>query len=304
MRALLLFLLPFTAAADLTLSLSLGTNDLFTLQVTGDACQLRMELVGGKVWDYASSPHTPNTGTSGSNGNGGTTATAITFTALAPPQTISGDIDGSGLTAVRASCDGGEVVSLSGSGSSWSGTVSTTPPRTGPVRLSWTMPDAYTDGSPLTVAEIAHIELAWAREAVHVQTAPALQRWAVASPATSVELMVPEGTWHFAARTVTTNAEQSDWTLAVMGDVGAEPESPEGLEIFIPLQNAVTVEEFAYMIVQSRDSLVLLPVASVPLGTPCLGTMGANGLHVVPREAVTFPGSVQPELVLARCSAD
>ena len=59
----------------------------------------------------------------------------------------------------------------------------------------------------------------------------------------------------------------------------------------------------AYGISQSADRLVTYPVGTVAADTACDGTMQANGLYLVPREAVSWAGSVEPLVVLASCIA-
>ena len=57
----------------------------------------------------------------------------------------------------------------------------------------------------------------------------------------------------------------------------------------------------AYTLVKETDQFVFLPVGTIPVGTLCDSTQRANDLNVVPRIAVTFTGSVQPVVVLAKC---
>lgn len=79
------------------------------------------------------------------------------------------------------------------------------------------------------------------------------------------------------------------------GDCSSPPNPPENLAVS-------SANLTAYGIVQSRDRVVLLPVGSVAAGTSCLPMQVLNRF-VVPRESVTFAGSVRPEVVLAECES-
>lgn len=65
-------------------------------------------------------------------------------------------------------------------------------------------------------------------------------------------------------------------------------------------------QQAAYVIKQTRDNISLVAVGQVPAGTQCNGMKGviADGksYHVVPREVVSWAGSVQSEIVVAACS--
>jgi len=61
-----------------------------------------------------------------------------------------------------------------------------------------------------------------------------------------------------------------------------------------------------YTSVKRTDRLVMLPVGTVPGDTVCIATEGviAGGVtyYAVPRAAVRWSGSVQPDAVYALCS--
>jgi len=58
----------------------------------------------------------------------------------------------------------------------------------------------------------------------------------------------------------------------------------------------------AWTIVQSRDRVALVAVGTVAAGTQCDSAQPVLDKWVVPRAAVSFAGSVRPEVVLASCS--
>lgn len=83
----------------------------------------------------------------------------------------------------------------------------------------------------------------------------------------------------------------------------------EGLESPIggPDFKTIVPEDFrvasttVYTVVKRTDRFVLLPVGEVPEGTVCLADQTVNGYFAVPRAAVTWAGSVRPDIVVADC---
>jgi len=63
-----------------------------------------------------------------------------------------------------------------------------------------------------------------------------------------------------------------------------------------------TVAQTAYNIVKKTNGFVMLPVGTIPLNTPCDPEQTVNGFNVVDRTLVTWSGSIQPEVVVAKCS--
>lgn len=61
-----------------------------------------------------------------------------------------------------------------------------------------------------------------------------------------------------------------------------------------------TIDTLAYEVQKATDSLKLAQVGTVPLDTPCTSDE-ANGLHVVPRKAVTVSGKTKPVVMVAKC---
>lgn len=64
----------------------------------------------------------------------------------------------------------------------------------------------------------------------------------------------------------------------------------------------VTVDstEVFYPIPQN-NGLLMLHIGDVPLGTPCNPDLEVNGHHAVDRALVTWTGTAQPLLVVAKC---
>ena len=61
-----------------------------------------------------------------------------------------------------------------------------------------------------------------------------------------------------------------------------------------------TIDTLAYEVQKATDALKLAVVGTVPLDTPCTSDE-ANGLHVVPRKAVTVSGKTKPVVMVAKC---
>ena len=62
------------------------------------------------------------------------------------------------------------------------------------------------------------------------------------------------------------------------------------------------VDPVVYMLSQTMDVVVLGPVGTVPLGTPCDSSMQFNGKYVVPWAAVSWVGTARPVAVFAACA--
>jgi hypothetical protein len=54
-------------------------------------------------------------------------------------------------------------------------------------------------------------------------------------------------------------------------------------------------------VIKTKNRFVLLPVGTVPANTPCDTTQSVNGHYAVPRDAVTWSGTVEPDVVVAQC---
>lgn len=100
------------------------------------------------------------------------------------------------------------------------------------------------------------------------------------------------GTWCFRVSASTTYGESAWSNVASKVIAPVLPAPPTGLTVA-----ATTV----YTVVKREDRFVMLPVGTVPADTQCDTTQSVNGHYVVPRAAVTWSGSVQPDVVVAQC---
>lgn len=55
-------------------------------------------------------------------------------------------------------------------------------------------------------------------------------------------------------------------------------------------------------VVKQVDKFILLPVGTIPIGTRCIPDQYINGYFAVPRDLVTWSGSIEPLVVVAECA--
>lgn len=104
------------------------------------------------------------------------------------------------------------------------------------------------------------------------------------------------GTWYFVSTAINVEDRESAYSNEASKVIPPlVPDPPSGLAV---QESNLT----AYGISQTNNRLVMYPVGQVPPGTICDGSMSANGLYLVPVEAVQWAGSVRPVVVLAECS--
>lgn len=63
----------------------------------------------------------------------------------------------------------------------------------------------------------------------------------------------------------------------------------------------VTTSELVFYPVAQPDSVLLLGIGTVPLGTPCDPSVSVNGHNAVDRSLVQWAGTAEPLLVVAQC---
>lgn len=162
----------------------------------------------------------------------------------------------------------------------------------GDVTLTWTPPTQNTDGSELT-------DLAGYRIYYGTASASYTQTIEVANPgATSLVVEgLAEGTYYFAATAINASGIESDYSneaAKVVEPPPTTPAPPSGLAV---LADNLT----AYALSMTDDVLRLYPIGTVPPGTPCDGSMSANGKHLVPASAVNYETTQRPRVVVAEC---
>lgn len=163
------------------------------------------------------------------------------------------------------------------------------------VTLSCTPPTHNEDGSPITGA-ITYTAHYGATETTLSETANLGStcggRITIQDPPPGQSM-----TRYFAVRAHVGGA-QSDLSEIVSKTIAAPPPIPNP-------PTGLTVQEgeqTAYQVIGTKNRFTLLPVGTVAADTACDASQSVNGYYVVPREAVTWFGSVEPQAVVARCS--
>ena len=110
-----------------------------------------------------------------------------------------------------------------------------------------------------------------------------------------IDDLVP-ATYYIVATAFNDAGIESRFSNEATKTVPAAPPAPPG--------NLVVDDSLiAYGISQTKDRLVTYPVGTVPAGTLCDGSMSANGMNLIPFDAVVFVGTVRPAVVVAACGA-
>lgn len=144
----------------------------------------------------------------------------------------------------------------------------------GEMDITWTAPTKNCDGTPLT--NLSGYALQWGQSGAQLPAGALTYKVTGLTP----------GNW---------------WaSIAALSAAGERSE-------FVTVTKTVAQTEFstvggpAFTLVKKRDGFVLLPVGTVPAGVTCIAAQTVNGHYVVPRTAVAFSGSVQPDVVVAKC---
>lgn len=169
--------------------------------------------------------------------------------------------------------------------------------------LTWQHPTQNTDGSALPLDGILNTGIYSFQSSDPDDIGASPNMVVVPAPATEVEICgFSAGEWFFGAKTVDVNGQVSDLSnVASKVFASPRPLPPAGLAV-------VEGQQTAYTLTQSADRIALVPVGTVPPGVECDGEQSVtdgNGVlaYVVPRDAVQWAGSVQSQVVFARCSA-
>lgn len=100
------------------------------------------------------------------------------------------------------------------------------------------------------------------------------------------------GEWCFRSYHTTIGGTNSADTSVISQVVTAPTPNPP---------NVFAVELIAYTFIKQNNRFVFLPVGTVPIDTQCDENIPVGPYHVVPRESVEWSGTVQPEVVVAKC---
>jgi hypothetical protein len=148
--------------------------------------------------------------------------------------------------------------------------------RAGDLTATWTAPATNCDGSPIT--NLAGFRAYWGPYHAHLAD-PALTSYTVGG--------LPPGEWWIGITAYNADGEESPIAGPVVKVIAAG--------------EFVTSAPTVYNVLKHANSLLLLPVGTVPLGTPCDVRYSVNGRYAVARELVAWSGSIQPQIVVANC---
>lgn len=174
----------------------------------------------------------------------------------------------------------------------------------GTATITWTAPTANTDGSALAPSAITGYDLCSGFSASVVDASgncsgTLTSVGSVLTTTLTVTNPAAGGTLLVAVRTRGTNGVNSAWTAPVSqvfpSTLKPNPPGAVTITVIVADNSALTFEKQA-------DRLAFLAVGTVPLGTPCDVSQPVGPYFVIPRAAVSWFGTVQPPLVVAKCS--
>jgi hypothetical protein len=160
--------------------------------------------------------------------------------------------------------------------------------------LTWTQPTTATDGSALTGAAVLTSNRVEWGSCNGTAFGTKSGEKTLTPPATTTTVTVGTGTWCFRVYATNANGESGPSNVAQKVVVPPPPNPPSSLTV-----SNLT----AYAVVKQVDKFVMTPVGTVPAATACITDQYVNGYYVVPRAAVTWSGTVKPDVVVAECSA-
>jgi hypothetical protein len=105
---------------------------------------------------------------------------------------------------------------------------------------------------------------------------------------------LPAGTRYFGVIAYTSTGTDSAVSNIVSKSIaGATTPAPPTLRV---------ADTTVYTVLKRPDAFVMLAVGTVPANTACITTERVNDYYVVPRAAVTWSGTVRPDVVVAQCN--
>lgn len=163
-----------------------------------------------------------------------------------------------------------------------------TPVVAGDISLSWTAPTQNTDGTPYVDPDGYKVYYGLTNGGPYPTIID------VPDPATlTVDVLgLTSATYYFVATAYNTSAQESGFSNQAIKTITSLPNPPLNLTI----QDLVV-----YTVIKQENKFVLLPVGTAPAGTTCDTTQSVNGKYAVPRDQVTWSGTIEPLVVVAQC---
>ena len=156
----------------------------------------------------------------------------------------------------------------------------------------WVAPDKNVDGTPLTNLKDFIV--------YYSQDPSDLGTYTIETESTNeVILNLEPGTWYFGV--VARN--DLDVVSDLAGPVSLDTQYNEVFDTITLEPTLFTMStDVVYTVVKKVNGFILLPVGTAPTTTECIPNQTVNGYFAIPREVVTWSGSVQPDVVVAQCS--
>ena len=314
-----LFFLPVVSAAQSDYSATVtfidqNEQDQWFAQITVvnrgtvDIVEIEASLNGGDVWDFsqASTPLAtpdPALGNQQAGNNDGETSPSIVWrlqSGLGNGETfqVIADADDDSFPSSSLSADPSliirfedghfERVTLSQTADSQYAGEIEMPSGSGSVDLRWTPPTENEDGSPLT--DLAGYRIYYGLD----DGGPYPHADDISDPSAidyTVERLAA-GDWYFVATAYNLANVESAYSGQAARSIQANPDPPQNLQV---------VDITVFTVLKRDNRFVLLPVGTVPVGTPCDSEQSVNGRHAVDVAAVQWTGTVRPVVVVADC---
>lgn len=165
------------------------------------------------------------------------------------------------------------------------------------VSVNWTHPSQFTDGTSLSVSQIASSRVEYGSCAGAAFGVKAGER-VVPAPTATTTITLPPGTYCFRAYTLTTAA------------AGAQESGPSGVASKVvpfpppnpPVLTVINVVAYEIQLHPVQGPRLGRNVGTVPLGTEC-GAQITTGYYEVPLDAVTLSRMPKSAVVVAQCAA-
>lgn len=171
------------------------------------------------------------------------------------------------------------------------------PAAAGDMVLTWTHPTKNTDNTNIPASgpgSLTGTRVEWGTCSGNNFGTKAGEQVVAAPAATYTVTNLAPGKWCARVYARNTYSQESAPTNAVSKVLEAPTPNPP---------SDLTVRDLVvYQVIGTLDRIALLPVGTVPAGTTCDPTQTVNGFYAVPRAAVTWYGSVKPQVVVASCS--
>jgi hypothetical protein len=169
----------------------------------------------------------------------------------------------------------------------------------GAAVLTWVAPTKNVDGTTLT--NLSGYQVLHAATSAGVATATPISITG-ATTLTHTVTGLAVGTRYFGVKAVAGTAISDLSNIASKAILTSAVANLNVTVTTVPEPPVLTVvETTAYTVVKRVNAFALLRVGDVPLGTPCLAEETIKGYYVVPREVVTWAGSIKPDVVVAKC---